>query len=392
MKDDNNIANQNPPPQISKNNAQEKRPYPPQTANLQSGAQGKKSPAVRRERIVLVIVLSISAVVIAAAFMVGFLFYSGVFDDIFDNTSSVQERRSSRRSEKSEKDDSQEDNADSDGKSGGILDTLSKPKTWTDNNGTTYTGKRLDGKINGEGKAEYKNGDVYEGQWADGVKEGEGTYTQYDSDGSVLSVYEGEFSAGVMSGRGVSTTYNSDGSVLMVYEGQFADDDMNGTGVLTMYSQDGGRWVCDGEFKDGTPVDGRCTVTMYDSSGRVVDSAASSRQVNPFIVNPQPAPSYRSQQSGTSYGSEYILPDSDKRYLTRSDLVSLTDEELRIARNEIYARHGRKFNDSSLQNYFNSCSWYVGTVEPDDFNTSWFNDYEMKNKDFILSYEEERKK
>ena len=43
-----------------------------------------------------------------------------------------------------------------------------------------------------------------------------------------------------------------------------------------------------------------------------------------------------------------------------------------IARNEIYARHGRKFNDSELQAYFNSKSWYKGTVNPEDFSTSVF--------------------
>lgn len=49
---------------------------------------------------------------------------------------------------------------------------------------------------------------------------------------------------------------------------------------------------------------------------------------------------------------DYILPDSDSRYLTDSDVRGLSANELMLARNEIYARHGRKFKDSELQNYF----------------------------------------
>lgn len=100
------------------------------------------------------------------------------------------------------------------------------------------------------------------------------------------------------------------------------------------------------------------------------------------------ASSSSSSSSGsTSVSGDYVLPDSSSRYLTDSDVRNLSSYQLMIARNEIYARHGRKFNDSGLQAYFNSKSWYKGTVEPEDFSTSVFNDYEIKNIDLILSYE-----
>lgn len=84
---------------------------------------------------------------------------------------------------------------------------------------------------------------------------------------------------------------------------------------------------------------------------------------------------------------EYILPESDSRYLTDSDVRDLTANELMLARNEIYARHGRKFKDLEIQAYFNSQSWYKGTVEPDDFSTDVFNKYEKENLEFIKKYE-----
>lgn len=85
--------------------------------------------------------------------------------------------------------------------------------------------------------------------------------------------------------------------------------------------------------------------------------------------------------------AEYILPESASRLLTEADLGNLTQEDLRIARNEIYARHGRKFLDEGLQEYFNGKSWYNGTIEPDDFKEDMLSEIERTNEDTIVNYE-----
>lgn len=87
--------------------------------------------------------------------------------------------------------------------------------------------------------------------------------------------------------------------------------------------------------------------------------------------------------------SEYILEYSDSKYLTEDDLEGMTKEECRLARNELYARHGRKFDDEGLQNYFNSCSWYHGTIDASDFSESMLSDIEIANRDLIVEYEKE---
>ena len=92
---------------------------------------------------------------------------------------------------------------------------------------------------------------------------------------------------------------------------------------------------------------------------------------------------------GVTITTDYVLADSSSTYLSRSDLVGLSAQELKIARNEIYARHGRTFNDSELQAYFDSCSWYSGTVSPDDFDADVLNDYEVENLSTIRDYETE---
>lgn len=92
-------------------------------------------------------------------------------------------------------------------------------------------------------------------------------------------------------------------------------------------------------------------------------------------------------------GEDYILPQSASVYLTLQDIEGLTREELFYARNEIYARHGRKFLDDSIQAYFNEKSWYTPLYEAEDFDArqdSFFNDYEKKNAEFILKYEKSK--
>ena len=66
---------------------------------------------------------------------------------------------------------------------------------------------------------------------------------------------------------------------------------------------------------------------------------------------------------------EYILPESNTRALTRDDLKDLTKEQLRLARNEIFARHGMIFGVEDLDQYFKSKSWYEPTVPAEDFYT-----------------------
>ena len=85
--------------------------------------------------------------------------------------------------------------------------------------------------------------------------------------------------------------------------------------------------------------------------------------------------------------SEYILEYSSARFYNLEDLYGMTAEECRIARNEIYARHGRLFSDAELQAYFNEKSWYEGYIDPDDFKETMLNDYEIFNRDLIIEYE-----
>lgn len=91
------------------------------------------------------------------------------------------------------------------------------------------------------------------------------------------------------------------------------------------------------------------------------------------------------QQTGGDWS--YILPDSDKRYLSAAELQGLSAYELRIARNEIYARYGRKFTDPALNSYFSGKAWYVPVVDADKFNDNVLTNIEKANLETIKRVE-----
>ncbi len=89
-----------------------------------------------------------------------------------------------------------------------------------------------------------------------------------------------------------------------------------------------------------------------------------------------------------SMGDYFVFPDSDKRYLTEEDVHEMDASYVRLGLNEIYARHGRKFNDTELQNYFSSQAWYTPEYTPDEFSAiegSVFNEYEKANVEFLAN-------
>jgi YARHG domain len=52
-------------------------------------------------------------------------------------------------------------------------------------------------------------------------------------------------------------------------------------------------------------------------------------------------------------------PQSSTRALTEKDVENLKNEELRIMRNEIYARHGYSFKLADMRDHFDKLDWYM---------------------------------
>lgn len=136
---------------------------------------------------------------------------------------------------------------------------------------------------------------------------------------------------------------------------------------------------------------------VEETSETAAEILEESLEISGFsIPNPLlPTETTDSPVPSTAAGAgDFIFPDSNSTYLDRTELEALTLEQLRIARNEIYARLGRTFNDPEMQNYFNSKSWYVGKYTPAEFDSygdSILNEFELANSRLILEVEEAKK-
>jgi len=100
---------------------------------------------------------------------------------------------------------------------------------------------------------------------------------------------------------------------------------------------------------------------------------------------PPGTPEQRGDRVANLPSQGLLFPDSDRRYLTRDELRMLSREQLRLARNEIYARHGRYFRDEKLAAYFARFSWYR-PFHWDD-SEARLNAYERANVRLIQSLE-----
>lgn len=91
--------------------------------------------------------------------------------------------------------------------------------------------------------------------------------------------------------------------------------------------------------------------------------------------------------------AEYVLPDSDMRYLELEEVEALADyggkDLIRLAVNEMYARHGFVFKKPKNQEYFERKSWYYPQPGLTDsyVKEHLFNDYEKANLEMLLKVE-----
>ena len=124
-------------------------------------------------------------------------------------------------------------------------------------------------------------------------------------------------------------------------------------------------------------------------SGSTTNNTYNNYTYNVESVPPETQESDSSTTAGipSASNSGYVIADSSSRYISESELSGLSKWQCCIARNEIYARHGRMFVRDDLQSYFNNCTWYTPTVAASSFNESVLNSYERKNIQTIKSYE-----
>ena len=129
------------------------------------------------------------------------------------------------------------------------------------------------------------------------------------------------------------------------------------------------------------PTDVPCDISQESIMNEYTEMSAQSDEVEE---------SARFNVPGIHYDvEEYIIPSSSICLLQQEMLYSMSDNDLWIAKNEIYARHGRKFGNDYLQRYFNQCSWYQGTISAKKFDDAVLNEIEKKNVELLSEAKKE---
>jgi len=101
-------------------------------------------------------------------------------------------------------------------------------------------------------------------------------------------------------------------------------------------------------------------------------------------TTPTSTKTVKATKTASTISDDYIITDSNTRVISDSDLAGLSNWQLKLARNEIYARHGRPFVHKDMQCYFQAKSWYV--EDPSATNPT-LTTTENKNVATILAYE-----
>jgi hypothetical protein len=101
------------------------------------------------------------------------------------------------------------------------------------------------------------------------------------------------------------------------------------------------------DMKPPTDERGRLSFAAGDMVGaRLLSTPANAGDATPAVVD----------QAG------FLFAESNVRYLTRAELEKLSADQLRISRNEIFARKGRFFKSHQLRAHFAKFVWYQPSV------------------------------
>jgi len=125
-------------------------------------------------------------------------------------------------------------------------------------------------------------------------------------------------------------------------------------------------------------------VIMIPACSKKQESATEEQKKKELDMQKSDVTGSTSGNNNSSASNSSIFPQASDRPLSIEDVENLNGWELKIMRNEIYARHGYIFRTEEMKEYFNSQRWYEPKYENvDDMLTK----VEKQNIKLIKRYE-----
>ncbi len=154
-----------------------------------------------------------------------------------------------------------------------------------------------------------------------------------------------------------------------------------------------------GSYEYSTKYEAGKVIAQYPNevtiatTGSVVTLDVSAGLIDEPTNAPEPESSQSSQSESSNDNSPAPVSEykGNNSYMSKSEVEAMSDSELNLALNEIYARRGRIFTTPSLSEYFNSQSWYTPKYSAEEFDKNVvFNDYEQKNLQLMINEQQKR--
>ncbi|MGH1433322.1 MAG: YARHG domain-containing protein [Lewinella sp.] len=125
------------------------------------------------------------------------------------------------------------------------------------------------------------------------------------------------------------------------------------TGRITE-QKSGEYYVCELAEPGNDPYDGTFTFTIYPAKQQLQG------EWKPFRAKGNTARTYTLTTKNFRYQPTVgEWPEASQRLLTEEDVWNYNSDELRLMRNEIYARHGYSFKIKDMRYYFEEQDWYM---------------------------------
>lgn len=96
---------------------------------------------------------------------------------------------------------------------------------------------------------------------------------------------------------------------------------------------------------------------------------------------------HRSDSSSKDDPLQYFIENCSSRYFEKEEIQGFDLQMCLYARNAVFARAGRKFQNEELRTYFEQYSWYQPHIAAEDFQDSMLSAIELANVNLILEHE-----
>lgn len=146
------------------------------------------------------------------------------------------------------------------------------------------------------------------------------------------------------------------------------------------------------EFSDGSSIEKELGDNRMDYQEITLAKPVKSKSIKITILDVYNGSKYSDTcisevsviASDVEAAADFILPFSSERKLTETDISKLSVEQIGIARNEIYARHGYIFKTDKYKTYFENKPWYKPSTS---FKEEDLNEIEKYNTVFLKDHE-----